>query len=306
MGSNPPDDLRIREYTGVLVLPAFAKINLALEIVARRPDGYHDLDSIVTAIDWHDLVSLEAKPADRTDIKLFLRGPRCAEVPSDGRNLAVRAAHDLASLSGQRWNIEIAIDKRIPVGAGLGGGSSDAATVIRGLLQLFASQGIAVDSKEVGQAALQLGSDIPALMSPGAVRIRGRGEVAECFASPDLHLVVVATVTNSTSNVYAHVDSPAVDGRAQLVAEAISSDRALPDASLGSALEGPARQANPEFAARLARLRKSGQHQWHVTGSGGGAFTLVAGSADAVALSGSLVAQGWDARACRTVGSTPA
>jgi 4-diphosphocytidyl-2-C-methyl-D-erythritol kinase len=289
----------------VLVVPAFAKINLALEIVARRPDGYHDLDSIVAAIDWHDLVSLEAKPSDRTDIQLFLRGPRCAEVPKDGRNLAVRAAHELATLSGKRWNIEIAIDKRIPVGAGLGGGSSDAATVIRGLIQLFQAHGVAVDPHEVGQAALRLGSDIPSLLSPGTVRIAGRGDVVECFPSPDIHLVVVATVANSTSNVYAHVESPGAEGRAQLLAEALTVGKPIPRETLGSALEEPARRANLDFAAQLDRLRKTSEHEWHTTGSGGGAFTVVDRRATAIALAESLIAQGWDARACRSVSSTP-
>jgi 4-diphosphocytidyl-2-C-methyl-D-erythritol kinase len=288
------------------VMPAFAKINLALEVLAKRPDGYHDLDSILVAIDWHDLISLEAKPADRTDIKLFLRGPRCAEVPKDGRNLAVRAAHELATLSGRRWYVEIAIDKRIPVGAGLGGGSTDAATVIRGLLLVFASNGVVVDSQEVGQAALRLGSDIPAIISPGAVRIQGRGGVVECFPSPDLHLVVVATVANSTSSVFAHVDLLAADGRTQLVADALAAGKPLPADGLGSALEGPACKANPDFARQLDRLRGADQHKWHTTGSGGGVFAVVESRDEAIALAGSLAAQGWGARACRTVSSNPA
>jgi len=276
----------------VLVLPAFAKINLALEVLASRPDGYHDLDSIVATIDWHDLVSLEVKPADRTDIQLFLRGPRCGEVPKDGRNLAVRAAHELATLSGKRWNIAIGIDKRIPVGAGLGGGSSDAATVIKGLIEIFAARGVEVARKEVAQAALQLGSDVPALLTPGTVRIRGRGEVVECFPSPELNLVVVATVPNSTPDVFAHVDSPAAEGRAQLLGDAIAAGNDLPAAAFGSALEEPARRANPNFAAQLDRLRKSSEHDWHTTGSGGGVFALVDGRTTALAMASGLIAQG--------------
>jgi 4-diphosphocytidyl-2-C-methyl-D-erythritol kinase len=290
----------------VLVVPAFAKINLALEVVARRPDRYHDLDSILVAIDWHDLVSIEVKPADRTEIKLFLRGPRCAEVPSDGRNLAVKAAQTLASLSGKRWNIEIAVDKRIPVGAGLGGGSSDAAAVLTTATQLMKAQGVEVDPEGLREVALELGSDIPALLSPGTVRIGGRGDVVECFSTPPLNVVVVATVPNSTADVFGAVGDPVDHGRARRVADSIRAGNNLDQDDLGSALEGPAVRANPKFAAELSRLRSEfNANRWHVTGSGGAAFSLPGSSAQAQELASRLLAQGWDARACHAVGAIP-
>jgi 4-diphosphocytidyl-2-C-methyl-D-erythritol kinase len=286
-------------------MPAFAKINLALEVLAKRPDGYHDLDSILVAIDWHDLISLEVKPADRTEVKLFLRGPRCGEVPQDGRNLAVRAAHELATLSAKRWNIEIAIDKRVPVGAGLGGGSSDAATVIKGVLQLFARHGVEVDRQQMAHTALQLGSDIPALISPGAVRVQGRGEVTGCFVSPNLNLVVVATVPNSTADVFAAVKSFSDGSRVKRLAELLERGGELPDDCLGSDLEGPAEQTNPRFADALTKLRGEFHGQnWQVTGSGGGAFALLPNRAAALSLAEQLTVGGWDSRACRVVSET--
>jgi 4-diphosphocytidyl-2-C-methyl-D-erythritol kinase len=290
----------------VLVVPAFAKINLALEVVARRPDGYHDLDSILAAIDWHDLVGLKVEASERTEVRLFLRGPRCGEVPPDGRNLAVRAAQELAALSGARWNIEIGIDKRVPVGAGLGGGSSDAAAVLSAGTHLMRAGGVRIDAAALREAALRLGSDVPALLAPGTLRIGGRGDVVECFPNPNLNLVVVATVPNSTAAVFAAVTDTGRSGRADRVAYALRGGAGVEASDLGSALEAPAARANALFAAELARLRAGFETQaWHVTGSGGAAFTLTRDRVQAVELAAAMLAAGWDARPCRTVGAIP-
>ena len=140
-----------------------AKINLFLEVLHRRPDGYHELDSIFAALDLHDTVVLER--ADR--VSLTAEGH---EVPLDRTNLAWRAADALGV--GAR----IHLVKRIPAGAGLGGGSSDAAAVLTGLDRLY-GMGIARD--RMVALARGLGADIPFFLTGGTARCRGIGDLVE-------------------------------------------------------------------------------------------------------------------------------
>lgn len=283
------------------VSPAFAKINLALEVTGKRPDGYHDLDSVVTTIDWHDLVSVDVQPASRTEIALQVTGP-AGDIASDSSNLAWQAASLLAAASGSEWRIGLAVEKRIPVGAGLGGGSSDAAAVLRLGAALMAQSGRDLPPSALREIAPRLGSDVPVLLFPGTYRVRGRGEILDCLPSAALWVVLVVLGANATGSVFRSVTAPAADGRSGRIGDALLAGDAPAAADFGSALEGAAALAYPEFAGALAALRGSSSLPWHVTGSGGAVFTPAANARQAQDLAKSLQAGGFTARAARTVG----
>jgi 4-diphosphocytidyl-2-C-methyl-D-erythritol kinase len=287
------------------VVPAYAKLNLSLSVVARRADGWHDIDSVLVPIDWHDLVGVSLAFADTDSVSLTVTGPAAEGVPTGDGNLTVRAARALAALAGRPLEIRLWLSKNVPHGAGLGGGSADAAAVLRTGAAILATLGIGIDAAAVGTAALGIGSDVPALLALGAQRVRGRGDKLEPLRAPSLHVAVVSTVPSSTAATYAAVRPEEIvdDLRSSRLAHLLNMGHA-PDATLmGSALEDAACRADPELDLALRHARDvTPDVAWHLTGSGGAVFAPVATRAAAELLVSSMQAAGFDARACRTIG----
>lgn len=183
-----------------MTVEAHAKINWTLEVLGVRSDGYHDLRSVVLPIPLHDMVSLEASET----ISCVMTG--MLDVPPEA-NLAFRAAVALREATGCRRGVRIAIEKRIPAGAGLGGGSADAAAVLNGLNALWKFH---LPKRELCEIAARVGSDVPALTLGGAVLMEGRGEkVAPLSAAdgaqlPDPSAIIIFTpaIFASTPAVY--------------------------------------------------------------------------------------------------------
>lgn len=153
----------------VLTEPAPAKVNLYLHVVGRRPDGYHLLDSLVAFADDGDL--LEVAPAD--DLRFTVSGPFAAEIPTGDDNLAVRAAVALAAAAGRPPAAAIRLDKRLPVASGIGGGSADAAAVLRALVRLW---DVRLGEDALAALALALGADVPMCLQRRPVFVGGIGE----------------------------------------------------------------------------------------------------------------------------------
>ena len=153
-------------------LAAHAKINLTLEVLGTRPDGYHELRSVVSTIPLHDDVELLDAPAGEVTVEMEGDGMEAPRVPCEA-NLAVRAARALAAATGVSRGVRIRIVKRIPVGAGLGGGSADAAAVLNGLNELW---GMGLPKERLCEIGAEVGSDVPALVLGGMVLMEGRGE----------------------------------------------------------------------------------------------------------------------------------
>ena len=164
-------------------LDAYAKLTLSLHVVGARPDGYHEIDAFVVSVsEPHDEVIL--RPAVETSVSVT--GPQAAGVPGDELNLASRAAYQLGA------NVEIELCKGIPVGAGLGGGSADAAAVLVGAPRLA---GIAVNRADLDRIAALLGADVPfCLRGEGPMRVRGIGDELARVTLPS-YAVVIATPT---------------------------------------------------------------------------------------------------------------
>ncbi len=156
--------------------PAHAKINLALHIIGRRPDGYHELDSIVAFADVADVLTI----APAADVSISLSGPFANDLPPDGENIVLKAWRLLADYA-QKKNIPFApvkfqLEKNLPVAAGVGGGSADAAAALRGLIQY---SGLSISSGDLNNLALRLGADVPICLLQKTSRMRGIGEIIE-------------------------------------------------------------------------------------------------------------------------------
>ncbi|MGI9420214.1 MAG: 4-(cytidine 5'-diphospho)-2-C-methyl-D-erythritol kinase [Geminicoccaceae bacterium] len=148
---------------------AYAKVNLDLRVSRRRADGYHDLDSLVAFADIGDRLTF-----DRADgLEFAIKGPFGGSLPNDERNLVAAAARSLGVLLNREIRVSITLDKRLPVAAGLGGGSADAAAALRGLIRLC---DLPLTPADLMPVARSLGADVPVCLSSTAVRMQGVGD----------------------------------------------------------------------------------------------------------------------------------
>lgn len=173
-----------------LTLKAYAKLNLCLSITGRRPDGYHEIDSVFHCISLNDTLSFTRRQDGI--ISLICSNP---DLPVDGANLVVKAAVALKELAGQTSSTgslgaDIYLGKGIPIGAGLGGGSSDAATALLGLRRLWGLDRIS--SRQLFRLAEALGSDVPFFLAGGTARVTGRGERIKPVSCPrKYHFLII-------------------------------------------------------------------------------------------------------------------
>ncbi len=196
-------------------LKAHAKINLCLDIIGRRPDGYHELRMIMQTLELHDRIRI-----DRRQEGIRVKMLRYEFVPEDERNLAFRAARRLMEEFSIREGVEITIDKRIPVAAGLGGGSSDAAAVLKGMNTLFE---LGLDTPGLQKRGLELGADVPFCIEGGTRLSEGIGERLSPLPPAEGRYVLLAKPPRgvSTREVYQGYDErgggwhPDVDGMAR-------------------------------------------------------------------------------------------
>ena len=153
---------------------AHAKINLALHILGRREDGYHEVDSIVAFADAADVLTI----APATQAAVGLSGPFANDLPPDDENIVLMAWRLLADFARNRNTsfspVAFHLEKNLPVAAGIGGGSADAAAALRGLIQYF---GLSISQQELNELALELGADVPVCLMQKTSRMRGIGEI---------------------------------------------------------------------------------------------------------------------------------
>jgi 4-diphosphocytidyl-2-C-methyl-D-erythritol kinase len=274
------------------VLSAAAKVNLALEVLGRRADGYHELATVMQAVDLSDRVVLEEAPTVEVRVA-------AGDVPRDG-NLAARAAAALRAAGGIETGVRITLDKRIPVAAGLGGGSSDAAAVLLGLNRLWRLRWPLDRLAEVGTT---LGMDVPFFLHGGAAMATGRGEQVSPIQSAALALVLVnPRFPVSTAETYARV-TPAMytDGaRAAEAARALATHRATQVAvSLYNGLEAALVGAYPEIARMKAALLAAGALGAAMSGSGPTVFGVARSYEHACQIRRRVPRPGWECWAVR-------
>lgn len=187
-----------------LTLAAAAKINLTLHVVGRRADGYHELDSLIGFTDVTDVLTLR----DAAEIRLTVSGPESETIECGDRNLVVQAARLVQSHLGISNGVDMTLEKKIPVAAGLGGGSADAAAAVSGCLALWGTS--ESDILSDGVLASKLGADVPICRYGRAAQISGIGEtITPALNWPAAWLVLVnPRVPLSTASVFSHFDGP--------------------------------------------------------------------------------------------------
>ncbi len=265
-----------------------AKVNLSLAVRGRRADGFHELDTVLCALELADELTASAVPG--AGLSLVVRGPAAAGVPADGSNLVLRAAQALGALARARGlepcGIEFALEKRVPAAAGLGGGSSDAAAAALACCALW---GLEPDDPAVLARLAELGSDCPfflAARASGLARCTGRGERVEplpALALPWTIAVVTPDFGCATAEVYGALRGlpPAqpVQSAAQpapgfdvdtLRAGSLEALRA----SLRNDLEAAAERAQPALAEFRATLERLAPGAFRLAGSGSSCFAF--------------------------------
>ncbi len=163
---------------------ANAKINLFLEVGARRPDGYHDIESVMQSVTLSDTVTVMAGDGAESGIRL-----ECGALPTDERNIAYRAAALFCAEAGIEPRVSVVVEKNIPVAAGLAGGSTDGAAVLRALNLIY---GGVLDSARLVRIAARIGADVPFCLIGGTMLAGGIGDVlSPCHEMPDCHILII-------------------------------------------------------------------------------------------------------------------
>ena len=276
---------------GTVTLTAPAKLNLNLRITGRRADGYHLLESAVVFTAFGDRITLRQrnKPAPGGD-RLTVTGPFSAAMPSvEADNICLRAVQAFRDAGGACDPLDIHLDKQIPAGAGLGGGSSDAAAILR---HLNLASAVPLSAERLATVALGLGADVPVCLAGGAQHMTGIGEsLVAIDPAPTGHVVLAKPdIALSTPDVFARFSrsdfsQPSEPG---------DGTDALTLVALGNDLTAAAVELVPAIAALLAAIAACDGHQAaQMSGSGSACFALFHGLASAQAAAQSLETAGY-------------
>jgi len=236
-------------------LSAPAKVNLGLRILGRRENGYHLLESLFVPIDLADRVQIERRDTPSVDFQIESDVPG---VPEDGSNLAVRAALVFLAAAGIEAGLRLALEKRIPASAGLGGGSSDAAAVLRGLARIYPD---AISPQGLRELALGLGADVPFFLDPRPAVVTGVGEEIEPISGVPAFSLLLAHpgVPLATPDVYRVYDAFAASltpVRAGSTIRRVSALRKGGDRALEELLENDLEPAAVRLCPRISELRE--------------------------------------------------
>lgn len=247
-----------------------AKINLGLDIIGKRHDGYHDLDMVMVSVDLCDYVTVS--PIDEDNI---LVESDCSKMPVNNKNDVYKAARLVKDTYGITQGVSIFLRKRIPVCAGMGGGSSDAAATLRALNRLW---NLNMDCKEMIQLGMEIGSDVPYCVEAGCARVGGKGELVEQLASPFSSWVVLVKPEFgiSTRIVFPKLDLERISrvDIAGIVTAIETKDYSRLQTVMGNALEDVSIAKRPFIQKVKDRMLASGADVALMTGSGPSVFAL--------------------------------
>lgn len=273
-----------------------AKLNLTLEALGRRADGYHDIASVIQAIDLADVLTMEPAP----DLSLTCDRPSL-EGPD---NLAFKAAALLKERFAVRNGAHLHLEKAIPEAAGLGGGSSDAAAALRGLAKLW---GLRPSPEEMLELAQALGSDVPFFLRGGTALAMGRGEKVTPLSPPRRAWAVVLrpplSLERKTARMYAALSSDDFTrGQAtSQLAQALEQGRTLEPSLFFNCFENIASRLFPDLESYKKQFLKAGAPWAHLAGSGPSLFTLFTDERPARAAWERLRKQGMEAYLAQTL-----
>jgi len=275
------------QHAHSLVIHTPAKLNLFLEILGTRSDGFHELETVMTSVDIYDTLSFQKTDSSQIEFRCHNAGQptqlhtfgtsTSEDVPATTDNLVVQAAQLLTKYAAVSEGVLITLQKRIPVAAGLAGGSSDAAATLAGL-NSFWKLGLSVEVLE--NLASQLGSDINFFLSDSPYAVcRGRGEIVtpEPIATP-LHFVIVRPASGlSTPLVFRHYKETASGKSLKEILSALAAGRAATVGSLlYNALQSPAEKLNADIAILKQQFSKEQMNGHLMSGSGSAYFGICA------------------------------
>lgn len=284
-----------------LTLPAFAKINLGLRVLGRRPDGYHEISTLFQTVTLHDTLTFETRRG--RSLELSCTDP---SIPTDETNLVLRAAEALRERFGVGRGARVRLEKLIPAGGGLGGGSSDAAVTLAALAALW---GVETDERELAEIGARLGADVPFFLTGGTAAGTGTGtDIRPLADAPKMHLCVVAPgVHVSTAEAYRALGAHALtkaDTAANLPvsrAEAEFSDSLC--GVWSNDFEAVVVRLHPEIGRAREALKGAGALRVMLSGSGSSVFGVFESEAAAGRARRALggVEDAWKVFACATL-----
>lgn len=282
-----------------------AKLNLFLELRARRPDGFHEIDTVMVPIDWRDELQLQRIPADQIELKVqwlpseqitaqrlgvefgSAAGRDLLEIPCDQRNLVHRALSAFREAFEINDGFHCKLGKQIPAGAGLGGASSDAASALLCAAKLC---GIPLHTPRLVEIAAKIGSDVPFFLGMGGTtpisgaRATGRGEqIQPIQLGKTLDCVVIfPAVCLSTAKVYTHSQIPSTPRDATALLELLQDPKVTDlEPAMLNRLSNPAKKLAPQIAEILESLWHEGLRPCQLTGSGSACFAISSSSGSA-------------------------
>lgn len=284
---------------------AYAKINLTLEVPGRRPDGYHEIRTVLQTIDMADKLALEL--GSRLSVNSSLE-------ELDGEdNLVWRAATSIRNASGTDQGAEIYLEKHIPVGMGLGGGSSDAAATLHALNVLW---GLNLGDSDLQSIAAQLGSDVPFFLNGGTAVAEGHGELVTLLPPiPEKWLVLLCPipapaddsgVPTKTARLYSHItEDHYTDGaRTRLLAESIENER-VSEGLLFNVFEKVAPSAFDGFKEAYDSFAQAGAGSVHMSGTGPSLYTFASSKEETGPILNALNKMGFKAYGVSTIQPEP-
>jgi 4-diphosphocytidyl-2-C-methyl-D-erythritol kinase len=263
-----------------IVIAAPAKLNLFLEVLRKRPDGYHDIESLMVAVDLFDTLAVRAQATGAISLTCDPPG-----LSAGADNLVVKAANLLRRQAGRpELGAAIHLTKRIPTQAGLGGGSADAAAALLALNQIWK---LAQTREELAAMGASIGSDVAFFLSPPAAWCEGRGEVVtpEPVGRPLDFVLVAPAVGLATADVYRRLEVPAAPSAGAELRRAVrAGDAEAVGRSLFNRLEKPAFALAPAVERVSRRLAGLGPCGALMTGSGSAAFAVCRSRQEAIRL----------------------
>jgi 4-diphosphocytidyl-2-C-methyl-D-erythritol kinase len=254
-----------------LLVKAPAKINLTLDVLHKRPDGYHEVEMIMTTIDLADRLELTLLNSDKITILSHNRF-----VPDDQRNLAYQAAKLLKERFNVKKGVAISIEKTIPVAAGLAGGSSDAAATLRGLNKLW---GLGLSMEELANLGSEIGSDVSFCVYGGTALAKGRGEIITELPAPPTCWIILAKpfIGVSTADVYRRLDLSKMQHpkTAKMIEGIKENDYHKVCNHVSNVLEEVTLKLHPEVLLIKDQMKRFGADAVLMSGSGPTVFAIV-------------------------------
>lgn len=285
---------------------AYAKINLFLDVKEKRADGYHGIVSVMHTVSLADTLTVTVLPAARASVTLTARG--APYVPTDGSNLACRAALAFLTRLSVSAEVRIELEKHIPVGGGLAGGSSDAAATLRVLNRLFSRP---LSTGALLSIAEELGSDVPFCLLGRSAVCEGRGERLTPLTLPPMHFVIaVSGEYVSTPTAYAELDRlyagfdctvPTAGGEAYAAFSAAAQEKRPIAPYLYNIFESAVLPKIPKAAELKERLSTLGAEGVLMSGSGSAVYGIFPDGESAESAEKALREEGFSAYAVQSV-----